>query len=72
MPIFEYKCLSCQEEFEAILFSNNDKISCPQCEGNKLERLMSAFAFKSSGSFAPSSGSSDCSSCTSTNCSTCH
>ncbi|MBC8459323.1 MAG: zinc ribbon domain-containing protein [Deltaproteobacteria bacterium] len=72
MPIFEYKCLSCQEEFETLVLGSNDKVSCPHCEGNRLERLMSTCGFKSSGNFTPSSGSSECSSCTSTDCSSCH
>jgi len=75
MPIYEYRCLNCNEEFEAIIFSGDDKVSCPHCNRDKLdklERLMSACGFKSSGSFTPSSGSSDCSSCSSTNCSSCH
>jgi len=72
MPIFEYKCLSCQEEFETLVLGSNDKVFCPHCEGDRLERLMSACGFKSSGNFTPSSGLSECSSCASTNCSSCH
>jgi putative FmdB family regulatory protein len=72
MPIYEYRCLDCNEEFEALIFGGDDKVSCPHCNRDKLERLMSACGFKSSGSFTPSSGSSHCSSCSSTNCSSCH
>ena len=72
MPIYEYRCLNCNEEFEALIFGGDDKVSCPHCNRDKLERLMSSCGFKSSGSFTPSSGSSDCSSCSSTNCSSCH
>jgi len=72
MPIYEYRCLKCDEEFETLVFGSNDKVDCPHCKGDKLERLMSAYAFKSSGSFTPSSGSTNCSSCSSTNCSSCH
>jgi len=71
MPIYEYKCLKCNEQFEALVFGSEDA-SCPNCNGDKLERLMSACGFKSSGDSSPSTGSSGCSGCTSTNCSTCH
>ena len=71
MPIYEYKCLKCNEQFEALVLGG-DNVSCPRCKGDKLERLMSAFRFKSGGNFTPSTGTSSCSGCTSTNCSTCH
>ena len=72
MPIYEYKCLNCNKEFEALVFGGDNKVSCPHCKQDKLERLMSTCGFKSGGSFTPASGSSACSSCSSTNCSTCH
>ena len=72
MPIYEYRCLKCNDQFETLVLGSNDKITCPKCNGKKLERLMSACGFKSSGSFTPSKGSSGCASCSSSNCSSCH
>jgi putative FmdB family regulatory protein len=72
MPIYEYKCAKCNEEFETIVLGNDAHVTCPRCNGEDVKRLMSACGFKSSGSFTPSSGSSGCSGCSSTNCSTCH
>jgi putative FmdB family regulatory protein len=74
MPIYEYKCSSCKSEFECLVLGNGDDISCPDCNGNDVERLMSACSFKSSGTYsAPSAGGgSSCSGCSSTSCSTCH
>ncbi len=78
MPIYEYKCLKCEEDFETIVFGSNDKVTCPHCNGSKLERLMSSFGFRSGAggageSYTPSSGSSSgCASCAGGNCSTCH
>jgi putative FmdB family regulatory protein len=43
MPIFEYRCKSCDEEFEALVLGR-DKPACPSCRGRKLERLLSTFA----------------------------
>ncbi|HAD60437.1 MAG TPA: hypothetical protein DCG12_14430 [Planctomycetaceae bacterium] len=41
MPIFEYYCEDCTNEFE-ILVNRSDSPSCPQCSSQKLEKLMSA------------------------------
>ena len=72
MPIYEYKCSKCDEEFEALVFRSDENVACPLCKGENIKRLMSVCGFKSSGSFTPSSGSSGCATCSSTNCSTCH
>ncbi len=75
MPIYEFRCLDCENEFEALVFKSSGKICCPQCDGEKLERLISACGFKSKGEESiDSSGSSSsaCASCSGGNCSTCH
>jgi len=73
MPIYEYKCAKCNEEFEAIVFGGDHAVTCPRCKGEDVKRLMSACGFKSSGSFTPASGSSGgCAGCSSNNCSSCH
>ena len=40
MPIYEYACQECAHEFEALVFSG-EKVECPQCHGEKLEKQMS-------------------------------
>lgn len=72
MPIYEYKCLDCNKQFETLVLGSGEDVSCPDCDGRKLERLMSACAFKSGGEFTPSSGGNGCSSCSATSCSSCH
>jgi putative FmdB family regulatory protein len=72
MPIYEFRCEDCEQEFEMLVFGSNDAITCPKCSGANLARLMSAFGFKSEGNFTPSSGSSGCTSCSGGNCSSCH
>lgn len=72
MPIYEYKCMKCSTEFEYLVFGGDHSVCCPECTDEKVERLMSACNFKSSGGYASSAGSSGCSSCTSKNCSNCH
>ena len=77
MPIYEYKCKKCKEEFECIVIGSGKDIACPACNGKKVERLMSACSFKSSGKYtasggSASGGSSGCASCAGGSCSSCH
>ncbi|MFQ5647443.1 MAG: zinc ribbon domain-containing protein [bacterium] len=69
MPIFEYKCIDCGLEFEKLVIRSNQVISCPDCQGQKLKKLISAFAFKSGSHFSGSSG--NCGSCATRNCGSC-
>ncbi|MDB4444246.1 zinc ribbon domain-containing protein [bacterium] len=72
MPIYEYRCRKCENEFECLVIGSDEDISCPDCEGAKVERMMSSCSFKSSGTYSSPSGSSGCSSCSSGSCSSCH
>ncbi len=73
MPIFEYHCPKCDEDFEKLVFNDRTKIQCPKCSHTKVTKKMSAFSFKSESRIgAASSQSSGCSSCSSHHCSTCH
>ncbi len=43
MPIYEFKCLTCNEMVE-FLFKNQDEtvaLKCPKCNGEQLERVLS-------------------------------
>lgn len=44
MPIFEYTCRGCDQQFETILLSTRDKISCPKCHSKKVDKLLSIFS----------------------------
>ncbi len=44
MPIFEYQCQECGEEFEKLIRSP-EKIECPECGGD-VRKLLSRFGFK--------------------------
>lgn len=43
MPIFEYACSSCQKQFDCLMRNAADEkdVTCPDCGGNKLEKLFS-------------------------------
>jgi len=53
MPIFEYKCLDCDEYFELFFLPNEDRygIECPNCKSKNVEKLISGggFIFKGTG-----------------------
>lgn len=70
MPIFEYKCNGCGEDFEKLVFGNQ-AVKCPKCESDNIRKKFSTFWM--SGVENPgSSGSSGCGSCSSSSCGTCH
>ncbi|HAX99240.1 MAG TPA: FmdB family transcriptional regulator [Candidatus Atribacteria bacterium] len=71
MPIYEFLCNECGNEFEELVFGSDSQIVCDKCKSPKIEKLMSAVSFKSGSGFTPASGSSGCSSCAGKSCSTC-
>jgi len=44
MPIYEYTCCDCKNEFEELVFSQDETPSCPKCGSDKVEKLMSTCA----------------------------
>jgi putative FmdB family regulatory protein len=50
VPIYEYKCMKCQAEFEAMQkFSDSPVKKCPSCGGG-VKRLISRSSFQLKGS----------------------
>ena len=50
MPIYEYKCLNCEHQFEVIQrFSDNPVEICPKCKKKKIKKLISAPTFRLKG-----------------------
>jgi putative FmdB family regulatory protein len=45
MPIYEYRCQECGEEFEKLVRSSADadKVECPRCHQAHVKRLLSLF-----------------------------
>jgi putative FmdB family regulatory protein len=43
MPIYTYRCNACHAEFDQLVRSET-KVACPECDGRKLERLISLTA----------------------------
>jgi putative FmdB family regulatory protein len=51
MPIYEYECQSCGEEFDALRRINDDDrdVECPYCHEKNAERKMSLPSFEGAG-----------------------
>ena len=46
MPIYEYRCQACGNEFELLVLAST-KLACPACQGEQLEKKLSLPAIKS-------------------------
>jgi putative FmdB family regulatory protein len=57
MPIFEYECSSCAQQFEELVSSSasDEEVVCPNCGSKKTRRVLSAFAVSNSGKGSGSS-----------------
>jgi putative FmdB family regulatory protein len=40
MPLYEYACAECGHEFETLVM-NGERVECPKCHADKLDRLLS-------------------------------
>jgi putative FmdB family regulatory protein len=45
MPLYEYRCASCQERFERYVRTWGEDVSCPRCGAAGVEKQVSTFAF---------------------------
>ncbi|MCP4343844.1 MAG: zinc ribbon domain-containing protein [Desulfobulbaceae bacterium] len=60
MPIYEYKCNSCDHIFEILTTSSkaDENVQCSKCKSEKVNKIMSAGSFRlNSGSSLPSAPS---------------
>jgi putative FmdB family regulatory protein len=49
MPIYEYRCGQCANEFELLVLRTSPVPACPACESQNVEQLLSGFAVDSAG-----------------------
>ncbi len=73
MPIYEYHCQKCNQDFERLVLGD-ERPDCPACRSADVCRLMSSCGFVSKGgggqTVSKSAGSS-CSGCSATSCASC-
>jgi putative FmdB family regulatory protein len=68
MPIYEYKCSNCGEDFEKLVFGNQE-VRCPKCDSEDIKKKFSVFS--ATGTEKPLAGTSGCTSCIKSTCSSC-
>ncbi|HQK16329.1 MAG TPA: zinc ribbon domain-containing protein [Polyangiaceae bacterium] len=59
MPVYEFICDECQHEFEELVFSMDEPVSCPRCGSGGANKVLSRFAFKCGSTFRSSSSKGD-------------
>lgn len=62
MPIYEYQCEDCGQEFE-LLVRSDTKLECPTCQSTSLEKQLSVFATEKSAPEPMMSCGAPCGSC---------
>lgn len=51
MPLFEYVCVRCGSTFEQLVRSSGpQEITCPKCKSTRVQKQMSSFATRGTGS----------------------
>ena len=45
MPIFNYRCSDCGDEFEVLSKSGDSLIECSNCGGKNIKKIYSSFDF---------------------------
>ncbi len=68
MPIYEFACNGCQEDFELLVFGKQE-MRCPHCGSQDITKKLSLFGM--SGGEHPVQSGSSCSGCSKSSCSTC-
>ena len=70
MPIYEYQCKKCEEQFEILhkVREVKEDITCPSCGGADYHRLFSVPSKATFGSMAARTPSSPCEGCTGESC----
>ena len=58
MPIYEYRCESCGEEYEEITRRGtaDEDVECPECGAHESHRVLSAFTVSSGSAYVGGGG----------------
>ena len=55
MPIYEYDCRECEKRFETLVRSRDEKVACPECGSERVDKAWSTFHSKQGASTTPAS-----------------
>jgi putative FmdB family regulatory protein len=47
MPLYEYKCTGCGNQFELLILKASQPVACPSCASDAVHRMPSLFAVSS-------------------------
>jgi putative FmdB family regulatory protein len=56
MPIYEYRCSGCGNEFEKYLAGHVRSVACPRCQSAQVTRRLSLVTLKTHARPAPAGG----------------
>jgi putative FmdB family regulatory protein len=72
MPIYEFKCLKCNECFEILFASTQEtaELKCAKCDSRDVERILSSTNFSVSGCGGAAGATAQTRTCSSGSCST--
>lgn len=72
MPIYEFKCLKCNECFEILFTSAQEtaELKCTKCDGQEIERVLSSTNFSVSGPAGAAGPAAQTRNCSSGSCTT--
>ena len=70
MPIFEFRCLDCNECFETLMLKNDEEVElrCPKCASEELERILSKTCYAMAGGGEKEGGASQSRTCSGGSC----
>jgi putative FmdB family regulatory protein len=63
MPLYEYRCRDCETRFERFVSGKVSRVSCPDCESKRVDRLLSVFAVSSGSKRSSQDTGAPCGSC---------
>ncbi len=59
MPIYEYACQECETHFEKLV-QGSVSVSCPTCQGSRVNRLISMVGVRTQAGSAPAAAGGAC------------
>jgi putative FmdB family regulatory protein len=73
MPIYEYVCVVCRNEFDLLrrMDQADEPVECNSCGSRKTKRKLSLFNAQSGGKSVSGTSAPSCSGCAGGSCSTC-